>query len=163
METPLQQRIVGAIVIVALGVIFIPAILDGSGFKSRHTRTIEIPPQPVFPPPEKVSVVEVPTPLDDRLASQRQYERENPEPPEKLKPFMLQVGTFSSRENAEKLRNDLRGKGYTTHVYEETVDGKTVFPVRIGPEAEKDRIESIRKKLAKAGTEGFIIMQANSR
>ena len=36
MEAPLQQRIVGAIVLVTLGVIFIPALLDGSGFKSRQ-------------------------------------------------------------------------------------------------------------------------------
>jgi DedD protein len=48
MEAPLQQRIVGAIVLVTLGVIFIPALLDGSGYKSRQARSIEIKDKPYF-------------------------------------------------------------------------------------------------------------------
>ena len=50
MEAPLQQRIVGAIVLVTLGVIFIPALLDGSGYKARQAKDIVIREKPKFPP-----------------------------------------------------------------------------------------------------------------
>ena len=49
MEASLRQRIVGAIVLVTLGVIFIPAFLGGSGFKSRQFQDIEIKSKPEFP------------------------------------------------------------------------------------------------------------------
>ena len=42
MEKKLQQRLVGAIALVAVGVIVIPVILDGSGYKSRHEKTVDI-------------------------------------------------------------------------------------------------------------------------
>ena len=63
MEASLQQRIVGAIVLVTLGVIFIPALLDGSGYKSRQVQDIEIKEKPEFPPLSQKKVKPIPTPL----------------------------------------------------------------------------------------------------
>jgi DedD protein len=42
----LKQRLVGATVIISLGVIFLPAILDGGRYMEFETIRIEIPPQP---------------------------------------------------------------------------------------------------------------------
>ena len=69
MEVPLQQRIVGAIVLVTLGVIFIPALLDGSGYKTRQAKDIVIREKPAFPPLSQKKLEPVPTPLDSKLAS----------------------------------------------------------------------------------------------
>ena len=52
MDSPLLQRIIGAAVLVALGVIFIPALLDGAGYKSR-LNIHHIKPEPDFPPLSK--------------------------------------------------------------------------------------------------------------
>ena len=65
MEAPLKQRIVGAIVLVTLGVIFIPALLDGSGYKSRQVQDIEIKEKPDFPPLSSKRVEPIPNPIDD--------------------------------------------------------------------------------------------------
>ena len=46
MDVALKQRLVGALVLVALGVIFIPMILDGSAQRARQESTIEIPQPP---------------------------------------------------------------------------------------------------------------------
>lgn len=46
METPLKQRLVGATVLVALGVIFIPMLLEGGKDDARLTVSMEIPPTP---------------------------------------------------------------------------------------------------------------------
>ena len=64
MEAPLQQRIVGAIVLVTLGVIFIPALLDGSGYKARQAKDIVIREKPRFPSQSKKRLDPIPTPLD---------------------------------------------------------------------------------------------------
>ena len=56
MEKKLKQRLVGAVVLVALGVILVPALLDGSGYKSRHDRNIEIPVKPFLPPLKEIKV-----------------------------------------------------------------------------------------------------------
>ncbi len=158
MDTPLKQRIVGAIVLVALGVIFIPAILDGSGYKSRTApRNIEIPVKPVFPPLTEDRVKPVPTPLDEEISRQASQQTPTTESPDELKSWMLQVGSFESRKNAEKKRDELRDKGFTTHVIEESEKGKLNYRVRIGPEVERKRIEVLRERLKKQGVDSFVV------
>lgn len=48
METTLKQRLIGAAVIIALAVIFVPMILDGSGRKESVALNMEVPPEPTF-------------------------------------------------------------------------------------------------------------------
>ena len=65
----LQQRLLGAILLIALGVIFIPVLLDGAGYKSRQQREIEMPPRPEFPPLEETALKPV---VPTHLKQQRQ-------------------------------------------------------------------------------------------
>lgn len=75
METPLKQRLVGATVLVALGVIFIPMLLEGGKEDARLTVSMEIPPQPDMEfkdrlgTPPKVINKTPPPPLDEIIAS----------------------------------------------------------------------------------------------
>ncbi len=48
METTLKQRLIGAAVIIALAVIFVPMILDGSGQEESVALNMEVPPEPTF-------------------------------------------------------------------------------------------------------------------
>lgn len=48
METTLKQRLIGAAVIIALAVIFVPMILDGSGQQESVAINMEVPPEPTF-------------------------------------------------------------------------------------------------------------------
>ena len=48
METTLKQRLIGAAVIIALAVIFVPMILDGSGRQESVALNVEVPPEPTF-------------------------------------------------------------------------------------------------------------------
>lgn len=152
MEAPLQQRIVGAIVLVTLGVIFIPALLDGSGYKSRQVQDIKIKDKPEFPPLTQKKLKPVPTPLEKNKTQQDQALKSDPKKPHKkaIRSFALQVGTFSSYENAEKLRNTLRKSGYTTFVHKSQSKGKTSYKVRIGPELERSVLDKWNKDLRKS-------------
>jgi DedD protein len=152
MDVPLQQRVVGAIVLVTLGVIFIPALLDGSGYKSRQVQDIKIREKPEFPPLTQKKIKPIATPLEKikktqlkKLESDAEKKHKNP-----VKSFALQVGTFASNENAEKLRDKLRKAGYTTFVHKAQSKGKTSYKLRIGPELEHSVLEKIKVDVKKS-------------
>ena len=160
MEAPLQQRIVGAIVLVTLGVIFIPALLDGSGYKSRQVQDIEIKDKPAFPPLTQKKLKPIATPLETIKTKQTEALKADPKQPDKkpVKSFALQVGTFATTENAERLRDELRKAGYTTFVHEIASKGKTSYKVRIGPELEYSVLEKIKKDVKKhQKIDGYIV------
>ncbi len=151
MEAPLQQRIVGAIVLVTLGVIFIPALLDGSGYKSRQVQDIEIKEKPEFPPLTQKKVKPIPTPLESNKKAQEKQQQADPKQAHKkpVKSFALQVGTFASNENAEKMRDQMRKAGYSAFVHKSTAKGKTSYKVRIGPELEHSVLQKIKADIKK--------------
>lgn len=160
MEAPLQQRIVGAIVLVTLGVIFIPALLDGSGYKSRQVQDIEIKDKPDFPPLTQKKVEPIPTPLETNKKKNAEALEADPRQPDKkpVKTFALQVGTFDDYSNAEKLRDKLRKDGYTTFVQKSQYKGKPSYKVRVGPEIEHSVLKKIDSTLKKTHKiDGYIV------
>jgi DedD protein len=48
MDILLKQRLIGAVVLIALAVIFVPVLLDGTGWRERRSLDAEIPPEPEF-------------------------------------------------------------------------------------------------------------------
>jgi DedD protein len=161
MEAPLQQRIVGAIVLVTLGVIFIPALLDGSGYKARQVQDIRVKEKPRLPPLSQKTVAAVETPLDKIEDKQQKALASDPNKPDEKKPiksFALQTGTFDTYENAEVLRDKLRKAGYTTFIHKSTAKGKTSYKVRIGPDVDYDALDKVKAKLKKTHKiDGYIV------
>ncbi|MGB5397657.1 MAG: SPOR domain-containing protein [Gammaproteobacteria bacterium] len=146
MGTELQQRIIGAIVLVALGVIFIPALLDGSGYRSREARTIEIPAPPEFPPLSQTRLEPIPTPVDAKIKQVEKQQQQQAQEP--VQAWALQAGTFSSKANADKFAAGLKKYGHA-YVDDIIMDGKKVYRVRIGPELDKERLQVVSDKLNK--------------
>lgn len=159
----MQQRLLGAILLVALGVIFIPVFLDGSGFKSRQGRSIEMPAEPEFPPLSEIRLKPVvPTRIKEEPAPSTVKKPESRKPKTELKQpvkaFALQVSTVTIKNNAYSLRDKLRKSGYSAYVETRTRNGKTSYRVRIGPELDKSRLEQMKKTLSKEqGLDGFIV------
>lgn len=156
MEAPLQQRIVGAIVLVTLGVIFIPALLDGSGYRSRQVQDIEIKDKPEFPPLSQKKLSPIATPLESIKKQQDKVLKSDPEQSHEkpIKSFALQVGTFGSNENAEKMRDTMIKAGHSAYVYKSEpaskAKGKTTYKVRIGPELDRDVLDKLKEELKKS-------------
>ncbi len=152
METQLQQRVVGAIVLVTLGVIFIPALLDGSGYKSRQVQDIEIKDKPEFPPLTQKKLAPIPTPLEKIKIQQDAALQSDPKKPHEkaIKSYALQVGNFSSNENAVKFRNTLRKAGYAAFVQKSQSNGKSTYRVKVGPELERSVLDKWKKDLRKS-------------
>ncbi len=152
METQLQQRVVGAIVLVTLGVIFIPALLDGSGYKARQLQDIVIKDKPEFPPLTQKRLEAIPTPLEKIKIQQDAALESDPEKRHEkvIKSFALQVGSFSNVENAENFRNTLRKAGYGAFVQESQSNGRATYNVKVGPELERSVLDKWKKDLKKS-------------
>jgi DedD protein len=198
MEFLLKQRLVGAVVLVALGVIFIPMLLEGP-----HRNLVpEMEPlpepedQPVsqpmehFPAPAEIPAEPSVSVVHTDVAPEPQSEDKQPQPdpqaasaegrplplplpepepesvpapepakqpvpeakpaePGPLGNWVLQVGSFSSEQNALRLRDKLREAGFVVQVERVSVAGKTHFRVRVGPYLERAEADRDQKKLAK--------------
>lgn len=160
METHLQQRVVGAIVLVMLGVIFIPALLDGSGYKSRRVQDIEVKDKPAFPPLSQKKLKPISTPLEQIKKQQHEARKSDPKQAHKnqIRSFALQIGTFGSNENAKKMRDKMRKEGHVTYVHKSSANGKTSYKVRIGPELERSVLDKLKKDLLKSHKiDGYVV------
>lgn len=68
--------------------------------------------------------------------------------------WLVQLGSFSKRENAERLAADLKRKGFSVSVQGGGGSSGTLFRVRAGPEPDKASAEALAARLAAAGFKG---------
>ena len=149
-----KHRIVGAVILVALAVIFLPMILNKTPEPPAVETIGEIPSPdnkvvvapvpplaatPIAPAQEPVSsaVTESapPTPpTQDTPAKKIDKPAVKDKPTAKIeKGWVVQAGAFSSNENATQLRDKLRKKGFSAEIDKLTVDAKPMLRVRVGP------------------------------
>ncbi|MCP1673715.1 DedD protein [Natronocella acetinitrilica] len=178
-----KQRLVGAVVVIALAVIFLPMLLRGPVEHRSLDVPVEVPPRPAA---ETVTRTEprpgdAPPPVLDRIPvpdSAPEQAQEAPQaddavpapdipaaedvpsrPPAEGRAYAVQVGSFRSRDNAIALRDRLRNAGYPAYV-EETQSGEssTVYRLRVGPVAEREEARALSARLAdQENLEGIIV------
>lgn len=167
MDDGLKKRLIGAAVLASLAVIFVPML-----FEEPPTRPAPLPPLPSKPPisdfaSEKLRE-EIPaiTPLAPRepvveapASPVPAQPSETPEPPAAeprtgLTAWVVQVGSFSSRENAENLVAKLRAANLPTPDAELVdIRGKRYYRVRVGPVVERAEAQGMVDKVSSvAGT-----------
>ncbi|WP_199930506.1 SPOR domain-containing protein [Sedimenticola thiotaurini] len=115
------------------------------------------PPAPAPTPetPEPTAPVEqtaVPTVAENKAPPVQAPPVEKPQPVqprEGLAAWVIQVGSFSNRENAEKLVETIRNMKYAAFMEQAAVDGKTLFRVMVGPEVDRKLADQMLVKLNK--------------
>jgi len=70
--------------------------------------------------------------------------------------WVVQLGSFSSKENAEKLVHELKAKKFKAFVSQYRGNGKILWRVRVGPEQDHSRIQRIAERLAADGHNGTV-------
>ena len=161
MNQALKQRLVGAVVLLALAIIFLPAVFNG-GRQVQMEAMAEVPPAPAVEP----MAIEAPTPVNHApvVAATDMYTMEpaksgamqkiqnithataKPGLDSKKHPdaWVLQVGVFSDKARADELKKKLQAKGYRAFTRTLTAktaqDKKTVTRVMIGPELEMSTV-----------------------
>ena len=223
MERALKERIVGAIVLVALVVLVVPVFLDGPpGDGEVHTERVPLPGQdeqktqtvvlerqrsepvpvqaapapagdataapvdakPAGSPAAPVTAASVPEDLngdpdedqDEKpdVAGSREV-RTADAGPSAAKPaanrgttvqaatvsttgmFAVQLGSFSSKQNAEKLAAELRRQGFAAFLSQLDGGAGPLHRVRVGPQKDRQAAESMAARLLAAGHKGQVV------
>lgn len=200
MNDQLKKRLIGAIALVALVVIFLPMLLDkgederGLGPKAIPDSSLDkagfdaktlllpseagkkpgqvqpmIEPPPVFVPPREQLTESLPDPVAQTKTPVPA--KTTPTPPAKPAPvakpaapvqavpapaatsptgetWAIQVVSLSDRAKADSLAKDLKGARMAAFVQEINAGGKTLYRVRIGPEKDRAKLESLLGSLS---------------
>ena len=70
--------------------------------------------------------------------------------------WMVQLGSFASRTNAERLAGQVRAGGFKVSVSQATA-GRRLFRVRVGPAHDREAASQLAAKLRAAGHDGSIV------
>ena len=185
MDEKLKERLVGAAVVVALAVVFIPALLSGPpdagigagapGLPGQDAITVKrvtidlgnpgaTNPQPdpmataSQPPPMQTPVtredtqaarMEKPAPKPDQQAGSAV--KPAPSTPVEVTEWVVQVGSFSSQDNAERLAAQLKAQGFKAFVSKYRDGSNTLHRVRVGPVQAREQAESLATQLRDGG------------
>ena len=71
--------------------------------------------------------------------------------------WAVQLGSFSSKENAEKLAADLRKQGYAAFLSQVQTSSGQLHRVRIGPQKDRASAEAMAARLLKVDREGQVV------
>ena len=71
--------------------------------------------------------------------------------------WAVQLGSFSSQENAERLAADLRSQGYAAFLSQLQKSSGALHRVRVGPQKDRDSAESVAARLDSAGHKGQVV------
>lgn len=202
MERALKERIIGAIVLVALVVLVVPVFLDGPpdsgeiiservplpGQSDQETQTVVLertrdepmPSQqnatPASSVAEPVAAVADPEPArstekdpEPQPAEPENADRAASVPSDSSAPaapvaagsatgmYAVQLGSFSSQENAERLAAELRKQGFAAFLSQLATAGGQLHRVRVGPQKDRESAEAMAERLAKAGYKGKVL------
>ncbi|WP_257264150.1 SPOR domain-containing protein [Endozoicomonas sp. ONNA2] len=167
----LKQRLIGAVVLLALLIILAPALFRGGEthplVTSRsvpETPRLEPPPVPAFVdqldiPRDVVEVVSSSTEIVLEPESVRTDKTTGVDEKGHLKAWSLQLATFADKNNARSLEKQLKGKGYSAFQKKiATEKGKIFYRVYIGPEVRPDELQQLKVTIKKEmGLEGIIV------
>jgi cell division septation protein DedD len=71
--------------------------------------------------------------------------------------WSVQIGSFASRENADRLVHELKARRFSAFVSESTSNGRKLFRVRVGPEPDHAAAQTLATRLRSAGHTGSIV------
>ena len=71
--------------------------------------------------------------------------------------WAVQLGSFSNKDNAEKLAADLRKQGYAAFLSQLTTNNGQLHRVRIGPQKDRESAEAMASRLLKVGHKGQVV------
>ncbi|MFK0572001.1 SPOR domain-containing protein [Endozoicomonas sp.] len=165
----LKQRLLGAVVLLALLIILAPALFRGgethplaSSAPTPQAPRLEPPPVPAFVDqlsvlPDRVEVVS--TSSEEVLEQDEAVKPVGVDDKGHLKAWSLQLATFSEKNNARNLEYQLKKQGYSTYQKKiSTEKGKNFYRVYIGPEARPDELQQLKVAINKElGLEGIIV------
>lgn len=151
MDEGLKKRLIGASVLASLAVMFVPML-----FEQPPPAAPELPPLPPMPPADDFAtemldnrIPEI-TPLAPRVVDEPGPELPVSKQTDAATPnaWVVQVGSFSNRDNANRLVVKLREAKLPTPDAERVqVGGRSLYRVRVGPVLERSEADRLSKRV----------------
>ncbi len=115
------------------------------------------PPAPAPAATPMVATQNVPTNPAPSVAAPAPAPR--PTPPAALPKgsFAVQLGSFGSKDNADRLVRDMNAKGFSAFVAPITSGGRELYRVRVGPTRDRASAEALAAQLRRIGQTGSIV------
>lgn len=123
------------------------------------------PARPAAPaePPKPVTAAARPPATEKKSVPVPAPEPEAPKAESAPAAWAIQLGSFSSAENAVALRDKLKKMGYVAFIETARVDGKEITRVFVGPELARERAGELVKKLqAETDLKGMVVQYPES-
>ncbi len=160
MNDGLKQRLLGALVLLALAVIFIPVLFDRERMEPVDTKS-QIPRTPVLEieevpdpaQPEWSKTVEHPAQQfvpDETAVVSETAEPETLDDDGQPQAWVLQIGSFQTELLAIAARDKLAGLGHTAYIRTVQIGGEAVHRVYVGPKMAKDSLIAAQLAIDKA-------------
>ena len=209
MDRSLKERIIGAVVLVAVVVLVVPVFLDGRpgsdeivservplpGQSDQKSQTVVLDldrnepvpasskePAEASPAPDQKAKPEENAPATAEATPSPAAETKTPaaatkkpvattkmpaaeQPTRSVAPpvgsttgmWAVQLGSFSSHDNAERLAADLRKQGFAAFLSQLTTDSGQLHRVRVGPQKDRESAEAMASRLLKVGHKGQVV------
>lgn len=165
MDENMKKRLVGATVLVSLVVIFVPMLLEDEPVVIQNITETNIPPEPKagFTPHIELEKTRVPLVVAEskieavspvEVSSQKQKPTQpNAKPMLKarvgLSAWVVQVASFGQQINANNLVKRLQAMKFSAFQEQASVEGKTIFRVRVGPVVDHKKATDIQNRIEK--------------
>jgi DedD protein len=109
--------------------------------------------------------VPIPAPVEKEKAPAQTEQQSAPEPAPATQGqaasttgmWAVQLGSFSSKENAERLAAELRKQGYAAFLSQLNTGAGALHRVRIGPQKDRESAEAMAARLLKVGHKGQVV------
>ena len=107
------------------------------------------------PTPAEAVIEEPPARVDEQPTQKPEVEVQKPAA-STTGMWAVQLGSFSNKQNAEKLAADLRKQGYAAFLSQLKTGSETQHRVRIGPQKDRESAEEMAARLLKVGHKGQV-------
>lgn len=112
--------------------------------------------RPDLPAVESPASATVPAATGSTDAGREEEQQAGPAEPSPAS-WAVQVAALSSRDSAAAMVDKLKGRGYPAFLLEYRADGRVLYRVRVGPETQRERAESLAARLASSGYPGSVV------
>ncbi len=184
MDRALQERVIGAIVLVVVAVLVVPVFLDGPANDTEvvsevvtlpgqsdqegMTQTVVLnrdrkepvpssEPAPVEKKPEPKKTERQQVTKEAVLASLIADSKPEIAAESSTGMWAVQLGSFLNQGNAERLAADLRKQGYAAFLSRLDTGSSALHRVRIGPQKDRDSAEAVAAQLGNSGHAGQVV------
>ena len=141
-----RQRLIGAVALVALLVVFVPMVLDSEPRPPR--------PQPAIPPRQGAPALPAPAPAIPAPAAAPATPAA---PAPKLAGFAVQVGAFRDEAKLQQARDKLAGTSIPHYTERLESPGGPLTRLRAGPFATREAAEGAQAALKRAALDGKVV------